>query len=214
MVRHALASEDKQARRQSILEAARGLFVAGDGSLPSAAEVAAAAGLAKGTVYLYFQTKEEIFAALLLAGWKGVMAHMTASIRNPRGRRSDKAAALLAAYADQLDRYPDLLRLDTLGPGVLERNLAPETLRAFKLALVGCLMEAGRAVDAALRLEDGRGLRLLMRTYAMTRGLWQSSLGYDEPALLEAVPALACLHPDFATELREALAEYWRGALA
>lgn len=213
MVRHALASEDKQIRREAILQAARALFVVGDGGLPAAAQIASAAGLAKGTVYLYFRTKEEIFAALLLAGWGALLDEVAASIVGAKGRRADKVAAFLATYGDHLDRHPELLRLDTLGPGVLERNLSAVKLRDFKLALMGRLTGVGAVIDDALRLDDGRGLRLLLRTYAMTRGLWQSSQGYEDSALLEAVPALVPLHPDFATELREALTEYWRGAL-
>ena len=214
MVQHALDPSDKRARRESILRAARALFVAGGGSLPSAAAVATAAGLAKGTVYLYFRTKEEIFAALLLADWGGLMDDVAAAVMAARGSRRDRVRVLLAAYADHLDRHPDLLRLDALGHGVLERNLSPAMLRDVKLALTNRLTAVGATVDAALRLPAGRGLRLLMRTHALTRGLWQSSGGYDDPALIEAVPALALLTPDFPTELRDALAEYWRGALA
>lgn len=213
MVRHALASEDKQGRRDAILQAARALFVAGDGGLPAAAQIASAAGLAKGTVYLYFQTKEEIFAALLLAGWGALMDDVAASIIGARGRRGDKVAAFLVTYVDHLGRHPELLRLDTLGPGVLERNLDAAKLRDFKLALIGRLTSVGTVLDDALRLDHGRGLRLLLRTYALTRGLWQSTQGYEDTALLEAVPAVAVLYPDFGTELREALTEYWRGAL-
>ena len=214
MIHHALDPSGKRARREAILDAARALFVVGDGSLPSAAAVATAAGLAKGTVYLYFATKGEIFAALLLADWGRLMDDVATAVTAARGSRRDKVQALLAAYAEHLDRHPDLLRLDALGHGVLERNLSPPMLRDFKLALTNRLVAVGAAVDVALRLPDTRGLRLLMRTHALTRGLWQSSGGVNDPALTEAAPALVLLAPDFPTELRDALAEYWRGALA
>ena len=213
MARHALASDDKKLRREVILEAALKLFVAGDGGLPAAAEIATAAGLAKGTVYIYFRTKEEIFAALLLAGWGAVMDDVAAAFASTKGRRSDKVEAFLTRYVGHLSRHPEILRLDALGHGVLERNLQAATLHAFKLALFGRLTGVGDVIDAALRLRAGRGLRLLMRTYALTKGLWQSSQGYEDAELLAAMPALAQLHPHFETELREALAEYWRGAL-
>ena len=214
MVRHALASEDKRARRAVILDAALTLFVSGDGGLPAAAEIAAAAGLAKGTVYLYFRTKEEIFICLLLAGWSAVMDEVTTAFAGTRGRRADKVEAFLASYVGHLSRHPEILRLDALGHGVLERNLEAATLQDFKLALLGRLTGVGAVIDTALRLPEGRGLRLLMRTYAMTKGLWQSSRGYEDAGLLAAMPVLAQLHPLFETELSEALSEYWRGALA
>ncbi len=82
--------------------------------------------------------------------------------------------AVLARSVDHFDSHPELLRLDALGPGVVERNLAPELLAAFKRALTDQLVRAGVTTERALGLTPGRGLQVLMRTYALTRGLWQS----------------------------------------
>lgn len=213
MVRHAIASEDKRARRERILEAAGALFVAGDGSLPTAAQIGTAAALAKGTVYLYFRTKEEIFATLLLEGWGALMARVHATLQAAGGRRADKVAAFLASFGSHLDEHPELLRLDALGYGVLEKNLDVATLGDFKLAFLNQLVSTGAALDTALRLTSGRGLQILMRTYALTRGLWQSHR-HAEECKVDIDPAITPPNQDFGVELREALAEYWRGALA
>ena len=128
MARHAIAAEDKEARRQDILAAARVLFNAGDGTLPAAADIAAAAGLAKGTVYLYFRTKEEIFSALLIAEIEALLQAVAAALTHARGTRADKVAALLAAYVRHVELTPALLKLDALGYGVLDRNLAADKM--------------------------------------------------------------------------------------
>src|SRR5438270_7199385 len=60
----AIAVEDKEQRRQAILDAAETLFLAHPDRMANVAEVAQAAGLAKGTVYLYFASKEEMLLAL------------------------------------------------------------------------------------------------------------------------------------------------------
>ena len=213
MVRHAIDPGSKQVRRAAILAAAGSLFDVGDGSLPSAAEIAVAAGLAKGTVYLYFRTKEEIFAALLLEGWGDVLGEIVEAFQDAKGSRAAKIATFLDTYLRQLDRRPALLRLDALGYGVLERNMDPAELRTFKLALLERLTSVGAVVDRVLGLPHGRGLRLLTRTYALTRGLWQS-LQPGRHGEVASDPAFALLYPDLGRELREALAEYWRGALA
>ena len=53
-----------------------------------------------------------------------------------------------------------------------------------------------------------------MRSFALTRGLWQSSSPEAVHAPLAEAYAQASIYADFRSELREALAEYWRGALS
>jgi AcrR family transcriptional regulator len=87
MARRAVATEDKKKRRQAILVAARDLFNAGDVTLPAASEIAAAADLAKGTVYIYFRTKEEIFLAPLLQECIDVLDRIELVFRSTQGIR-------------------------------------------------------------------------------------------------------------------------------
>ncbi len=209
---HAHALEDKAARRSAILKAANDLFTAGTGSLPTAAEIALTAGLAKGTVYLYFRSKEEIFAALLLEGWSAVMQEGELLFRVTKGSRTVKIAVFLSALVDHLEHHPQLLRLDALGYGVLEKNMLHEALVAHKAEYTARLEKTGSVIDAALRLPAGRGLQLLMRTYALTRGLWQSYQDAEHSHLPHVARSLST--KSFGVELREALTEYWRGALA
>jgi AcrR family transcriptional regulator len=210
MVRHALDQRDKSARRAAILEAARGLFVAGNGGLPSAAEIAAAAGLAKGTVYLYFRTKEEIFIALLLEELQALLAAARATLQSATGDVASRVRAFLQAYLDCVRQHPEVLRLDAIGYGVLEKNIDQAKLWEFKAAFVDRLTETGAVMEQALGLERGRGITLLMRTFALTRGLWQSS-NPDVPPVEDQ--RYAMLYPEFYSELKEALAEYWQGAM-
>jgi AcrR family transcriptional regulator len=214
MARHAIGSEDKEARRQAILAAARHLFNAGDGTLPAAADIAAAAGLAKGTVYLYFRTKEEIFIALLLQACLDALGEIEAVFRNTRGRRGDKIAAFIGAYVGHIVRHPELPRLDGLCYGVLEKNLAPDKLTEFKATFATRLAGTGLMIEQALRLPAGSGIRLLMRSFAFTRGLWQAASPPGGPDVADKDAAFAFLHLPFETELADALSEYWRGALA
>lgn len=211
MVRQALGPEARTARREVILAAARDLFLSRKGALPSAAEVAAASGLAKGTVYLYFRTKEEIFAALL--GMEGARLLDDVEAAFGSGHR-DLIGHFIDRYVDYVDRRPVLMRLDALGYGVLERNLDLQELRAMKLRFAVRLQVVGGLVEDRLGLLPGRGLQLLTRTHALTRGLWQSLDVPEALAELMSDPALAPLKPPFATELREALTEYWRGAVS
>ncbi len=210
MTKRAYGKEDKQVRRGDILASARRLFASGSGELPAVADIAVAAGLAKGTVYLYFATKEAIFAALIVEGWKGVLDEVDAVFRSDCSR-PEKLASFLKRTVAYMATNRELLRLDALGHGVVERNLEPQTLRSFKSALTQRLLESGAVMEAAMELPPGRGVQLLMRTYALTRGLWQSlSAEQERPSGIPGV----FQHMNFSQELTEALVEYWRGALA
>ncbi len=210
---HAHAPEDKVARRAAILQAANTLFVHGNGGLPTSAEIAAAAGLAKGTVYLYFRTKEEIFAALLLQCWTAVMLESEHLLQTTKGNRSAKVKAFLANLVEHLEAHAELLRLDALGYGLLEKNMRREALHAHKADYIDRLLKTGGVLEATLGCRTGRGVELLMRTYALTRGLWQSYQHAADTVLagVEDLPSLTA-NP-FGEELLEALTEYWRGAL-
>ena len=72
----AIAVEDKEVRRHALLDAAEALFLEHPDRMASVAEVAQAAGVAKGTVYLYFPSKEE----MLLALHERHMAHYFAAL--------------------------------------------------------------------------------------------------------------------------------------
>ena len=139
---------------------------------------------------------------------------METALAQARGARKGRVAAFLNAYLGHLDAAPALLKLDALGYGVLDRNLAPDARLQFKTAFLQRMIRAGAVVEEALGLPPRRGVPLLMRSFALTRGLWQSSTPEGPPAPWSPAYEEAGLYPDFHQELREALTEYWRGALA
>lgn len=59
---------EKEARRQQILDAAREVFLAKGFQETTIEEIAEKTELSKGTIYLYFQSKEEIYISLMLEG--------------------------------------------------------------------------------------------------------------------------------------------------
>ena len=208
MALRAYGREDKAARRKAILDAAATLFMDGGGELPSVAQIASQAGLAKGTIYLYFASKEALFSTLLLDLWGEVFDVMEVAFAS--GRRAGPAQpvdAFLDGLTAHIADHPEMLRLDALSLGVLKANLSPQERQAFTSAYDKRLAAGAALLDRALDLSHGRGVQLLLRTYGLTRGLWRS--------LEELDTTQASLRPvgPFIAELREALAEYWRGAL-
>ncbi|WP_084045629.1 helix-turn-helix domain-containing protein [Deinococcus hopiensis] len=81
---------DKLARHGAILDAAFALWGEKPYTDITVSDVARAAGLARGTLYLYFQTKEALFLAVperLLWNWFGVVDRRLAAQERARPKR-------------------------------------------------------------------------------------------------------------------------------
>lgn len=58
-------TEDDSAKRRQIVEGARQVFLARGFDAASMADIAKASGVSKGTLYVYFKDKDELFAAIV-----------------------------------------------------------------------------------------------------------------------------------------------------
>lgn len=203
--------EDKQQRQQDILAAAMRLFDMRDYDAIRMDDIAKEAGLAKGTLYLYFATKEDVFLDLQgreIRAWMQQAAAALQAYPLPRIPVQDFARA----YVASLQASPRLLRLLAILHAVLERNAAPERIAPFKRALAADFQRHGPALAARLGLAAADGPRLLLRLYALLIGMWQ--LAEPAPAVrrvLEADAALAVFRIDFATELTLAVTALLEG---
>src|SRR2546426_894205 len=83
--RRALAPEDKSERRAAIVQAAGHLLKRSPGGEFPVAELARRAGLAKGTVYLYFRTREEVLLAVHLERVHRMFDAIEGSLAGPNG---------------------------------------------------------------------------------------------------------------------------------
>jgi AcrR family transcriptional regulator len=165
---------EKEARRNEILARADELFKAKDLSEIKMADLAADLGLAKGTLYLYFPSKESLFLALLSDRLDSVLdglgEALSAAQGDAQGAASVEALAAWTAASISSDlAFPRLLA--DLHP-VLERNLPFEEAVAFKRALAAKLEETGLRISEALPpLSAQEGLRFILYVYAQVVGL-------------------------------------------
>jgi TetR/AcrR family transcriptional regulator len=197
--RRAVTEALKDARRDSILAAAQALFCREPFESIAMSDIAAAAGLAKGTLYLYFRTREEIFLALLtreLSSWFSAFAEAA--------RRFDTPEAALDWIAASTAARGELLQLVALLHVALERNVSVETARAFKLDVETGLCAMAPELARALRLDsEAEAHRFLRWLQAVLVGLHQ--VASPAPAVRAAMaeePRLAGLAIDFQRELR------------
>ncbi|GBE66141.1 TetR family transcriptional regulator [Mycobacterium sp. MFM001] len=81
--RRAVSDEDKSARRDEIMAAAKKVFARKGFHATTIADIAKEAGLAYGSVYWYFDSKDELFHALMAVEEQALRAHVSAAVAAP-----------------------------------------------------------------------------------------------------------------------------------
>lgn len=107
-------------RRQAILEAAIPLFTANGFSATSISEIAKAAGVSHGTVFLYFATKEELFRAALVEPLEEAEQHFL-SIATWSGTPLERIRRMVHEQVYTFSRKQSYLRLTQYVLGQPER---------------------------------------------------------------------------------------------
>lgn len=144
----------KEARPGELLEAALDLFVEKGYAATRAEEVAARAGVSKGTLFLYFGSKEELFKAVVrenvvrhqtegaeeVARFEGTSAQLLTYLMLEWWRRygATKASGISKLLMSEASNFPDLARFfqeEVVAPGhamirsVLQRGIAQGEFR-------------------------------------------------------------------------------------
>lgn len=196
--------DQKRERRAAILAEARKLHEGTPFTALTMSQVALNCGLAKGTLYLYFKTKEELFLALLeqeSAGWFHALERGLEPLKGGNNREAVRRLMVEATLA-----RPDFPKLMGLLHGVLEHNLPGEVAHGFKLEQLRRTERAARALEKRLAfLAPGEGMGLLLRFQALVVGLQQ--MADPAPAMKDILefPGLEALQVDFGPALNGAL---------
>jgi AcrR family transcriptional regulator len=202
--------EDKEARRRLILDEALALYTATSYAEVKMADVAERSKLAKGTVFLYFPTKEALFLALLedlLFAW---FEKLDGLLSSGEGRWT--GARLARTVAESLEGQEPLTRLLALLQTVLEQNVTEEQVRGFKERLLMALVRTGALVEKRLAfLQPGEGGRFLLHLHALVTGLRQMADVAPVTRGVLDLPHMAPLRVDFTCELTAALTHLLRG---
>jgi len=211
----AIQAEDKQERHDAILDAAERLLARSPDRVANVAEVADEAGLAKGTVYLYFPSKE---ALLLAVHDRAIDGFFRAVIALVEGRERVSIDDMLRLTRRHLVEPPLVLPLAARCFGLMAHSLPVDAATAFKQRMAARLEHAGAGLERHFpQLAAGDGVALLRRSYALIIGLWQMSAAAGDdrvpcaPGGTDAAsPVFVWSYPD---ELERALRALWQGTV-
>jgi len=183
-------------RTQEILAAARKLLEQQGLEAMTMEEIAAAAGVAKGTLYLYFQSKDDLIQALMTLVGKNILKDVDAALQAP-GTPPEKLIRVVTVLLEYLNRerllFPiyarELLRGRQESRGGFWRNYQ-ELEERFVTLVTGLFAEgiaAGQFIPANPRL-----LTFLLRGLVRATGYYQRAEGQAD-ATREALPVILTL---------------------
>lgn len=206
----AIQAEDKLERRQAILDAAAGLLAERGERMPSVAEVAEAARLAKGTVYLYFASKEELFLALHERTVSEFFAELAELLEGGRAVEFDDIFAVTRRH---MVDAPNYLPLATRCFAMLHREIPRDVADGFRRRLGERLLAVGALLERRFLLAAGEGTTLLRHSYALIIGLWHMAAAHQASEASVASGPLALFRWDYGAELERALRALWTGRI-
>jgi AcrR family transcriptional regulator len=184
----------KDARPAEIVAAALSSFAERGYAATKLEDVAAAAGISKGTIYLYFQTKEELFRAVVRQAVLPNLEAAETQFANHAGSCAELLRALGQRFLQLLDSdltaVPKLVVAESGNfPGIAQFYADTVLRRAFTLveAILARGMERGE-----FRRMDVRAVLPLFAAPFLLLALWKHSLGrhtdltFDPRAVAEA----------------------------
>lgn len=198
MGRGARADDDKARKHQMILDAALTLFRR-ERHMATVAAIAAEAGIAKGTLYLYFKTKEEIYMELLVQNFARWHERLRNFILDARPER----AAMVDYLSSSLGEITDFVALFSVSATVLEENLAVDYVGQARRRLRLESMRSSQLIATTYPdWDETRCLRALLRFYTYGFAAWRDS--FPAPSVRAALPEEFA---DHATQLKRYLDE-------
>ena len=138
-------SRRKEARPQEILDAAMAVFAEKGFAAARMDDIAGRAGVTKGTLYLYFPSKEELFKSLVRAAIGGTLEQVTAFAAAYDGSARELLISVLRTIGTVL-RTSDRIVLPKIV--LAEAGNFPELVRFYRFEIIEKGMELFRGIVA------------------------------------------------------------------
>ncbi|TGL38906.1 TetR/AcrR family transcriptional regulator [Leptospira perdikensis] len=181
--KRAVLEKDKLSKRATIIQSAAFLLQKKDWAELSMDEVAKRAKIAKGTLYLYFPTKEDLCLRVHIADYEAWFLDMENFLTETK---PINAEIFSKWFVDSMDRHVRFLKLLPIVPTILEKNASVETIREFKLSLKEQIFKILPLLFQVFPfLNEKSGFLFLMQCHALAVGSW--SHGFPSNQVREAV---------------------------
>ena len=180
-------------KHRRILDAAVRVFATKGFYRSRVSEIAAAAGVADGTIYLYFKNKDDILISLFEETMEAAVARFREVLKAPDGA-AGRLAALVRLHLEAFQANPDLaavFQVELRRSGRFMRQYHKEGLKHY-LDLIGDIIEEGRREGTFVAdLPTGPVKGLIFGTLDEVVSAWVLAGGkYDLAAQSDAITTL------------------------
>ena len=194
---------EKQARQDAILEAAQEIFFAKGLDQTTIDEVAEKAELSKGTIYLYFRSKEELYISVLLKGLN-ILIEQFQGVRSRVGQKTadELIREMKEIYYHFFKKYPEYFYSHSLlYHGRIKEKIAPDIWNATHQNMRDALQLVAEIIEHGT--EEGTFRKL--DCWKAANSFWGGATGVmmmlDDPDHQEIVGVPVKDQLDYTTEL-------------
>lgn len=164
---------EKRERRASIVEAAEAVFLRKGLTLATMDEIAAEAEVSKGTLYLYFDSKDELYLALAVRSLGELLERF--SEMPQQGSGLERLERLLRTYVQYAIEHSESFRV-AMNWITSEHSIAPggPSFQVYQRHIAEVFATAANTIDLGKR--DG-SIRADLDTAAVAIQLWSAMVG-------------------------------------
>jgi TetR/AcrR family transcriptional regulator len=174
MKKRAVTNEQKTELRQEILDITKKRFLQADFHNIKMADIAKAAGIAKGTLFFYYKTKEELFLALakqVIESWHNSFDKILREQLDTKKKLSLGEFESLVMSSFKKDNA--LIPLFAILDDTLENNIDIETAYLFKSFITKRMIITGNLIEQIFPfIKKGDGSKMLFYTFMLIVGVF------------------------------------------
>ncbi len=165
---------EKEERKAAILAAAEKVFVSKGVGMATMDDIAHEAELSKGTLYLYFDSKDELYLEIAVRAVRDILSSFEVAEAVP-GSGFERVQRMLDAYVkfatEHSDRFLVAIGWMTSDPGLVANS---ERFGEYKRLVAAAFSKAVDAID--LGKQDG-SVRADVETGTLSSQMWGATLG-------------------------------------
>lgn len=197
-VKRAISEEEKKQRVEDIIFTAEKLLICSDYKDITMAQIAKNTGIAKGTIFIYFPSKEELFlriAQRTITEWSHTFQSEMQKIASTGN--SCCVEEFVDLIVDSM-KNAILVKLFSILDDTLEQNISLERAVAFKTVLKNEMCDMGKLIEKIMpEIQSGHGMLILNHMFVCLVGAYKEA--NTSPVIQQAIltPGLEIFHRDF-----------------